>query len=109
GSAGSCLSWRTHSRLIACQHLHTFAQRLDHTDGWIRLHRLSIACMDVALSARLPVVIFENWHDRISDHRRHSGSSKLEHAGAHAFHGGRWSGYSRQALSVRVYHDCLWG
>ncbi len=39
------------------QHVHAFAQHVDHPDGGLRFHRFGAARLDAALPARLPLVI----------------------------------------------------
>ena len=67
-----------------------------------------LACLDASLSARLPFVVFEDWHDRFPDHRRDPRSSESKHAGVHTIYG-RWrASDSRKALSVCLHHDRVW-
>jgi len=43
------------------------------------------------MPTRLPLFILKSGNDHSPDHRRDTGASKLEHAGAYSLHAWRWS------------------
>ena len=66
------------------------------------------ARLDAALPSRLPIFIHETGHHRVSHHRRLRCASRPENAGLQPVCGGWRPDHPRQAVSFRVYHNCVW-
>src|SRR6185369_8960100 len=85
--------------------LHILEKQPDRDHGVVRLHRVSVAGLAAALSARLLIVLSQDWNHRVSDYRRDARSSQSKHAGAHAVYRWWWSGHSGKTISIRLHHD----